>query len=98
MLSPRRITHLENAVLDASSLSSGPMDASCRAARRNARKIEDEVSDLAVKHVRGSELQSVSTINVAVDKPKPTKFCCSFQYWQAIWVANDLSVVVVDNG
>jgi hypothetical protein len=73
----------------------GYMDASCRAARRNSCEIKNDASNLAIKQIRSSKLQSVSAIDITVDEPKPIEFWGSLQYWQVIWVANYLSVVVV---
>ena len=98
MLRPRRITHLKHTILQTRRLRRRPMNAQRRRPRRNTRRIKHHIPNLTIEHIRSTKLQSIRSILIAVYQPKAGEACGGFEDGEIVRVADDLRVVVVDEG
>lgn len=98
MLCSRSITKAEENVLQACCLCRRPMDSSGSGVGRDQGGVDDEIADLPPEHIGGAEVETVGAVLITIDQ---TKCACEGRKrsdnWQAIWIANELCIVVVDD-
>lgn len=60
--------------------------------------VDDEVADLAPENSnRFVRQRALVGILVAVNDTESSEVCCSLEQWGTVWIADELSVVVVNN-
>ncbi|SPQ23429.1 8bdce749-e62e-4af3-8c1f-5a9c97833852 [Thermothielavioides terrestris] len=80
-------------------LRAGPVDARDQRRRRHVRDVDDEVGHLAPEHVGGAPCEAARRlVRVAVEEPAAVEVGGSLEHRQAAGVADQLRVVVVDDG
>ena len=100
MLCARSRRHLENDVLQAGGLSSGPVNAGDGSGGGNISHVDNEVADLPVENVDCSPCWlSIGLVWVILDHGKragwKSETAGSLERRQAVWIADELSVVVI---
>lgn len=74
------------------------MDARHLLLRRDIRDIKDKVGDLPPEHVGRAPSRTIGSIRIGVEQPTSLKVRASLEHRQATRIADDLRVVVVDDG
>lgn len=97
MLSSWCVTHLEHQILKTRCLRRRPMDSREPVAWGYSRQIKDQISNLSVEYIGSSELESISAVLISINQPKAAEVGRWLQDWQAVWVSDDLGIVVVDD-
>jgi hypothetical protein len=62
---------------------------------RDGSHIEDEVPYLSIKDISGTPIQVSTVVWISIDQTKSRKVRSRFQYRDIVWVADELSVVIV---
>lgn len=90
--------HVEDNVLEGSSLSDLPVDTGT-CSNRHSRGVDDEVADLTeeVVLVRIPVYASIS-IRIAVNQSNASKACSSLDGWDRDGITNELGIVKLDKG
>lgn len=91
-------TQLEDNILQAGCLRSGPVDATDLLPRRDIRGIEHKVAHLSPKYGSRRPVQLRSKVRVAVNQIATVEIRTCLDNRQCVWVSRDDCVVVVEDG
>lgn len=99
MLRARSIRHQEYHILQVRGLGGGPMDTCSTRRRRYRSQINDQILNLPVENIGGSEAQhAASLILVAIDDTESRKDGRGFQHGHAIGITDQLGEIVINDG
>ena len=98
MLGARGGTHVEDYILEAGGLRGWPMNSGCFGPTWNLRQIEDEITYLAIKDIGGAPIKVGGVIVVCIYQSKAREGGCGSNNGQVVGVANELGVVIVQDG
>ena len=99
MLRAGWITHSENNILQACSLSRRPMNSCDFRGGRSISYINDEIPNLSEEEVsRAKPLPTVRLILIAIDDAEADKVCSSSKYGQIIRISDNLGIIIVYDG
>ncbi len=74
--------HLKHHILQAGSLSCGPMNSSSLTRGRNAREVKDEVPHLSIEDVGRSPVQVRGVVWIAIYEPEAGESRCCLEHWR----------------
>jgi len=93
------LAHLENTILNASSLSSRPMNTSSNGSCRLICRVKDQVSDLSIENIGSSVRGICRQVRVRVDEGNSREASSCFQDSHLSWVGipNQICHIVLNN-